>query len=164
MATPHVAGVAGLIISASDKTLTPEQIEQILYTTTHEFGASDDPNKSCVGKKPCGHGILDAENAVKAALAYYDVMFSAPKLENLATKECGEHGLMPGKSRVQVYGTVWIQNHTGCQSVTSYQKPHVVQSKNGSIHVSYGNVSYQLDQSGYKSCHVIGYNGVGCYL
>jgi serine protease len=50
MATPHVAGVAGLIFSASDKALSPEQIEQILYTTTHDFGVSSDVNKSCIGK------------------------------------------------------------------------------------------------------------------
>lgn len=163
MATPHVAGVAGLIFSASEKTLTPEQIEQILYTTTHEFGVSNDANKSCVGKKPCGHGILDAENAVKAALASYDILLSAPTLENLATKECGEHELMPAKRRVSVNGMVWVRNQTGCQSEASYQKPHVTQSKDGNIAVSYGSVSYQLDQSAYKSCHVIGYDGVGCY-
>ncbi|EHL32848.1 S8 family serine peptidase [Legionella drancourtii] len=164
MATPHVAGVAGLIFSASDKTLTPEQIEQILYTTTHEFGINEDPNKSCIGRKPCGHGILDAENAVKAALAYYDVMFSAPKLDNLAIKECGKNGLIPGKNRVYANGAVWIQNHVGCESAVSYQNPHVIKAKDGGILVSYGAVRYRLDQTAYKSCQVIGYDGIGCHL
>lgn len=164
MATPHVAGVAGLIFSASDKVLTAEQIEQILYTTTHDFGTSTDANKSCVGKKPCGHGILDAENAVKATLAYYDVLFSVPKIENLATKACGKNELAPGKNRVRINGAVWIQSQTGCESIVSYQKPQLTQAKDGSIAVSYGSVSYQLDQGAYKSCRVIGYDGIGCYL
>ncbi|MFT4058114.1 MAG: S8 family serine peptidase [Legionella sp.] len=164
MATPHVAGVAGLIFSASDKNLTPEQIEQILYTTTHEFGESNDPNKSCVGKKPCGHGILDAENAVKAALAYYDVLFSAPKVEYLGTKICGIQGLRPGKKRVDIHGVVWMLEHADCQAKLKYQAPHTLQTKDGAILVSYGVVNYRLDQSAYKSCHVIGYDGVGCYF
>lgn len=164
MATPHVAGVAGLIFSASDKTLSPEQIEQILYTTTHEFGASEDENKSCIGKKPCGHGILDAENAVKAALAYYDVLLSAPKLENLAMKDCGKNGLTPGKNRVSAQGALWIQNHAGCESAVNYQNPHLVKAQDGGIVVSYGSVSYRLDQTAYKSCQIIGYDGIGCHL
>jgi serine protease len=164
MAAPHVAGVAGLIISASDKTLTPEQIEKILYTTTHEFGLSNDLNKSCVGEKPCGHGILDAENAVKAVLAHYDVTFSAPTTEHLLTKACGKNSLMPAKASIHVQGTTWDQKQSGCEPTKNYQKPHLVQSEDGTIRVSYGSVSYQLDQTAYKSCHVIGYDGIGCYL
>lgn len=34
-----------------------------------------------------------------------------------------------------------------------------------STHLAYyGSVSYQLDQSAFKECHVVGYDGVGCYL
>jgi serine protease len=164
MATPHVAGVAGLIFSVSDKVLTPEQIEQILYTTTHDFGVSIDPNKSCVGKKPCGHGILDAENAVKTTLSYYDVHISSPKVESLAIRECGKEGLMPGKNRVTIDGAVWVQEHAGCESAFNYQNPHIVQNKDGSIVAYYGAVSYRLDQTDYRMCRVIGYDGVGCYL
>ncbi|KTD74221.1 S8 family serine peptidase [Legionella tucsonensis] len=164
MATPHVAGVAGLIIAASEKVLSSEQVEQLLYTTTHDFGVSNDANKSCVGKKPCGHGILDAENAVKAAAAGYDLHFSAPKMERLAMKDCGKNALTPNKTRVISEGSIWIQNHTTCDVRANLQKPHVEQTKNGAIIAYYGSVSYQLDQSAYKSCHVIGYDGVGCYL
>lgn len=164
MATPHVAGVAGLIFSVSDRPLTPEQIEQILYTTTHEFGISLDPNKSCIGKKPCGHGILDAENAVKAALSYYDVLFSSPKMENLAIRECGKEGLMPGKQRIYLNGVTWVQNHIGCEAAINYQNPRLIRDKEGTIIALYGSVSYRLDQRPYKSCHLIGYDGVGCYL
>ncbi|MCW8408207.1 S8 family serine peptidase [Legionella sp. PATHC035] len=164
MATPHVAGVAGLILAASEKGLSPEQVEQLLYTTTHDFGVSTDPNKSCVGKKPCGHGILDAENAVKAAAAGYDLIFSAPKAEHLAMKGCGKNALTPGKVRIVSGDGVWIQNHTNCDIAESFQKPHIEQDKNGNIIAYYGSVSYRLEQSAYKSCHVIGYDGVGCYL
>ena len=164
MATPHVAGVAGLIFAASDKELSPEQVEQLLYTTTHDFGVSTDVNKSCVGKKPCGHGILDAENAVKAAAAGYDLVFSSPKMERLAIKACGKNALTPGKMRIISEGTTWVQNHGTCNTAKNLQKPHVEQTKNGSIVAHYGSVSYRLDQSAYKSCHVIGYDGVGCYL
>lgn len=164
MATPHVAGVAGLIFSASDKVLSPEQIEQILYTTTHEFGVSTDANKSCIGKKPCGHGILDAENAIKATLAYYDILFSSPKMGHLAIKECVKSGLTPSKERIQMGNAIWVQDHDGCESMTNYQNPHLTQTKDGGIVASYGSVSYHLDQSAYKSCHIVGYDGIGCYL
>lgn len=164
MATPHVAGVAGLIIAASEKVLSPEQVEQLLYTTTHDFAVSNDANKSCVGKKPCGHGILDAENAVKAAAAGYDLVFSAPKMERLPVKDCRKNALTSNKTRVIAEGGVWIQNDTTCDAAANAQKPHVEQTKNGTIIAYYGSVSYRLDQSTYKSCHVIGYDGVGCYL
>ncbi|KTD09067.1 serine protease [Legionella gratiana] len=164
MATPHVAGVAGLILAASNKTLSSEQIEQLLYITTHNFGVSSDPNKSCVGKKPCGHGILDAENAVKAAAAGYDLLFSSPKMERLAMKNCGKNSLTPGKSRVVREGVTWILNHSACESIDSFQKPHIEQTKEGDIIAYYGSVSYRLDKGTYKECQVIGYDGVGCYL
>ncbi|AUH73690.1 S8 family serine peptidase [Legionella sainthelensi] len=164
MATPHVAGVAGLILAASNKALSSEQIEQLLYITTHDFGVSSDSNKSCVGKKPCGHGILDAENAVKAAAAGYDLLFSSPKTKSLAMKNCGKNSLTPGKSRVVIDGVTWVLNNAACETLDSFQKPHIEQTKNGAIIAHYGSISYHLDQSAYKECQVIGYDGVGCYL
>lgn len=164
MASPHVAGVAGLIFAASEKALKPEKVEQILYTSTHDFGQSADDNKSCVGKKPCGHGILDAENAVKAVVAGYDVYFSAPTLGSLETKVCGKGMVQPGKSPVNFGESVWVQAQAGCESEAKYQIPHTEQAKDGKIYAYYGSVSYQLDQSTYRECHVIGYDGVGCYL
>lgn len=164
MATPHVAGVAGLVFAISDKTLKAEQVEQILYITTHDFGKSNDANKSCVGKKPCGHGILDAENAVKTALNGYDVLFSAPTLTSLETKICGQLTLSPGKNKINVGDVVWIKKQGGCESEASYQTPHIEQAKDGAIYAYYGSVSYQLDQTAYRECHVVGYDGVGCYM
>lgn len=157
MATPHVAGVAGLVYAVSDKSLSAEKMEQILYTTTHNFGQSDDDNKSCVGKKPCGHGILDAEYAVKAALANYDVLFSAPKLsERLACTVGMEERLYSGDA-------VWLKKEGGCAPGLRYQSPHVEQDKDGAIYAYYGVARYQLEQSTYKECHIVGYDGIGCW-
>jgi serine protease len=56
MATPHVAGVAALILDVASK--TPAEIETILKTTTRSFPAT------C---SQCGTGIVDALAAVNAA-------------------------------------------------------------------------------------------------
>ncbi len=162
MASPHVAGVAGLVF-AMNSSLNAEQVEQILFMTTHDFGKSKDANKSCVGKKPCGHGILDAENAVKAAVNAYDVLFTAPTLNALAAKDCGKAMLQPTMDKINSGGVSWIRNQSNCQSEENYQNPHIKQSTDGRIYAYYGAVSYRLEQSAYRECRVVGYDGVGCY-
>ena len=57
MAAPHVAGVAALIKQAKPNA-TPDEIENILKTTTRSFSAT------CTS---CGTGIVDAAAAVAAA-------------------------------------------------------------------------------------------------
>jgi serine protease len=57
MATPHVAGVAALMLS-KNPALTPDEIENKLKATARAFPAT------CSG---CGTGILDANAAVDAA-------------------------------------------------------------------------------------------------
>ena len=59
MATPHVAGVAALML-ALNTNLTPDEIEARLKSTARAFPAS------CSG---CGTGIVDAAAAVAAATA-----------------------------------------------------------------------------------------------
>lgn len=163
MASPHVAGVAGLIFAASSKKLTPEMVEQMLYMTTHDFGQSTDANKSCVGKKPCGHGILDAENAVKAALTGYDILFSAPKLNEMSLQPCSKSGMLIGKNKISSGKVLWTQSQNLCSTKNNFNHPHIVQDKQGAIFAKYGSASYKLNQEEFKSCEVVGYDGVGCF-
>ena len=58
MATPHVAGVAALMLSARSS-LTPDQVTSILQSTARVFPAT------C---SQCGSGIVNANAAVDAAL------------------------------------------------------------------------------------------------
>jgi len=57
MATPHVSGVAALML-AVNTSLTPDQVESILRSTTRAFPAT------C---SQCGTGIVNAQAAVAAA-------------------------------------------------------------------------------------------------
>lgn len=59
MATPHVSGVAALMLSANPE-LTPDQVESVLKSSARAFPAN------CSG---CGAGLLDATAAVEAAIA-----------------------------------------------------------------------------------------------
>ncbi|NML60626.1 S8 family serine peptidase [Massilia sp. RP-1-19] len=58
MATPHVAGVAALMLS-KNAALTPDQIESMLKSSARAFPAT------CTS---CGSGIVDANAAVDAAI------------------------------------------------------------------------------------------------
>jgi len=60
MASPHVAGVAALMISASDEVLTPTQIKDFIKESARAFPAPVD--------KPIGTGIVDAAAAVQFAI------------------------------------------------------------------------------------------------
>ena len=55
MATPHVAGVAGLVI-AFNQTLSPQQVKEALINNSREF----DSKSSCYQSNKCGSGLLDA--------------------------------------------------------------------------------------------------------
>ncbi|HEY8206618.1 MAG TPA: S8 family serine peptidase, partial [Myxococcaceae bacterium] len=57
MATPHVAGVAALLIAAGAK--TPEQVEKALYQGAEQVGGK-------AWSDQYGHGILNAEKSLKA--------------------------------------------------------------------------------------------------
>lgn len=62
MASPIVAGLAGLIRNARPD-LTPAEVEAIITSTATDLGA--------IGKDPVyGHGLINADRAVRAALAY----------------------------------------------------------------------------------------------
>lgn len=64
MATPHVAGVVALMQSArpAGSPLTPAQVEQVLKDNTTAFPQQPD--------QPIGRGIVNADAAVRAAIAF----------------------------------------------------------------------------------------------
>ena len=65
LAAPHAAGVASLIYALRPK-LTPAQVKDILTRTATAFpGGRCDPD----ARKTCGSGVLNAEAALKRALA-----------------------------------------------------------------------------------------------
>ena len=68
MATPHVAGVAALML-AVNKNLTPDQVASLLKSSARAFPAS------CT---KCGSGIVDANAAVAQAAAFVAAPTPAP--------------------------------------------------------------------------------------
>lgn len=163
MASPHAAGIAALIYAVTNGKITPEKVEQILFSTTHKFGKSTDPNKSCVGKKPCGHGILDANKAVQAAMADFDIIFSAPVLKSLDLRSCGKGAVVARNLELNAGLAHWKQVSSSCQSDNNYQQPTIKQTADGKIRAHYGEVIYLLDTTPFKHCQIIGFDGVGCY-
>lgn len=67
MASPHVAGVVALVLSAQAKAgvprLTPDQMRLLLQQTARPFTIAADPDK------PIGSGIVDAGAAVQRAVS-----------------------------------------------------------------------------------------------
>lgn len=162
MATPHAAGLAGLLFAVSGGELKGDSIEQLMYATTHDFGLTTDSNHSCVGDKPCGHGILDAENAVKAALMHFEQVFTAPSFSQLATVSCGKGKVKPLPKTLDIASNKWLPISNECQAIENYLHPRLVSVKKGIIHAVYGNVEYKLITEGGKTCQIIGYDGLGC--
>lgn len=161
MASPHAAGVAGLIYAVSDAAIAPERVEQILYATTHDFGKTNDANVSCVGIKPCGSGILDAANAVKAALAKYDEIITAPGVDELFFTDCS-HGEVQIQASDLTFGK-WRMLQGACQIKEHYQQPILTQSSDGEIVAQYGNMRLKMESSHFRHCEIIGSHGVGCH-
>jgi serine protease len=158
MASPHAAGLAALIYAAGEHlNLTALKVEQIMYTTTHDFGKSDDPNESCVGSKPCGHGIIDAENAVKATVAGFNHYLTGPKVSSAL---CKAGKLMPS---IATKAGDWqlVSKLKSCDGATLTEFAHLNQEK-GVIYAHLGDARYRLTTK-FKGCQIIGVDGIGCY-
>ncbi|MDI6917462.1 MAG: S8 family serine peptidase [Thermoplasmatales archaeon] len=68
-AAPHVAGVVALMLEANPN-LTPSVVKQILHETAEQQGTPDYSDLSGKYNRSYGYGIVDAYEAVKAALAW----------------------------------------------------------------------------------------------
>jgi serine protease len=65
MAAPQVAGVVALMLE-KNPLLTPDEIEEVIKSTANQFPSFT----SCNAQGPiCGHGLVNAEEAVKEAIA-----------------------------------------------------------------------------------------------
>ncbi len=171
MAAPHVAGLAGLVFSVGDSVnnYTARQVEKILYTTTHDFGKGFEEESSCVGNKSCGHGIINAKNAVETAIANYSNLFSSPSADFLDLQDdsdCRNGMLVPSKDKILKPEGTWVLDETSkiCQSSLSYTHPTISYDVvKDLVKASYGRVVYTLDVSkNFSSCQQIGYDGMGC--
>ncbi|MCX6278932.1 MAG: S8 family serine peptidase [Bacteroidetes bacterium] len=80
MACPHVSGVAALIISLAPGELTPQDVKDILTSTTENINGL---NPTYAGKM--GSGRLNAYNALIAAQGYINPLFPAVPVSITAT-------------------------------------------------------------------------------
>ncbi len=152
MASPHVAGVAGLIFSLFKGEIPPDSVEKILYTTTHLFGETQATNKACIDEAfSCGHGLLDAEQAVLASLADYDIWLVSPS-------DVSKNGFPELFSQSESY---WTRIHS---NDLPPQFPSVFKNETGTIYAHTPRGVYQLDQSSFSECDIIGFDGVGCRM
>jgi serine protease len=106
MATPHVAGVAALMLAVNPN-LTPDEVEAKLKSTARAFPAA------CSG---CGTGIIDAAAAVNAALSTAVVVVPAQN-------EVESNNYLSAANKVTASGTVV----TGSVSASSDNDYYVVQ-------------------------------------
>ncbi len=183
MAAPHVAGVVALIIelNAKKNEITPREIENLLSTTAQSFGENKTENTklSCTGEKSCGHGIVDAHNALTALQKKYDILFRSPSSRLLELKtefkenfdaefelinfKCSDGKMAPSKRFIDTaQGVYELQTDTlVCQEKFEYNNPTTKVIKDFIV-VYYGDIAYTLHHE-FSDCEKIGYDGYGCY-
>lgn len=161
MAAPQVAGVVALMLE-KNPALTPDKIEEIIKSTADQF-----PNvTTCNTQGPiCGHGLINAEEAVKEAIALaIPVTPEAPLLErNIpisisgAEKEELLFTFVASEEATEVTFTInggsgdadLYVKHDGTAGVDSYDcRPWL----------SGNNESCSLEGTGYYSIMIRGYN------
>jgi serine protease len=98
MATPHVAGVAALML-AKNPNLTPDEVEAKLKSTARAFPAA------CSG---CGTGIVDANAAVNAVTA--TVAVQSPTQNEVEPNNFISNGNAVSVSGTVVNGTLYASN------------------------------------------------------
>jgi serine protease len=96
MATPHVAGVVALMLSA-DPNLTPDDVAAKLKSTARAFPAA------CPG---CGTGIVDAGAAVNAALGGGSTTTPAPAPAAPTIAETESNNTVTTANKITTAGTI----------------------------------------------------------
>jgi len=81
MATPHVSGVAALMLEANPD-LTPAQVKEILHDSAEARGNVYNPDLSDKYSTNFGYGIVDAYHAVKKAKGSCDIEIEDVSAEN----------------------------------------------------------------------------------
>lgn len=131
MASPHVAGVAALML-AVDPNLTPAQIKAIQAETSSYFA----PSSACRTDEDCGAGIVNAYYALRetlriASLAITPVIeFYNPQLDHYfiassAQADVGalDSGAIPGWGRTGMSFAAYASEVEGLSSVCRFYIP-----------------------------------------
>jgi serine protease len=133
MATPHVAGVAALML-AKNPNLTPDEVEAKLKSTARPFPAA------CSG---CGAGIVDANAAVTAVMSTVAV---APPTQN----EAESNNYISNANAVSVAGTV-VNGSLSSTSDNDYFVVQVPAGKTLSVTLSQGAAALDYDLYAYDA-------------
>lgn len=163
MASPHVAGLFGLVF-AMDPTISSETAKKIVYSTTHDFGENGSDENACRGKKSCGHGIIDADAALAAIDANYHFILNSPKLSQLALTS---EGCASGQVRAsaekffdETAQAEWQLEKNACVSKSDLDFPNLM-VMDYSVSANFGAIKYKIYPHGH--CNRIGWDGVGCH-
>jgi serine protease len=133
MATPHVAGVAALML-AKNPNLTPDEVEAKLKSTARAFPAA------CSG---CGAGIVDANAAVTAVTSTVAV---APPPQN----EVEPNNYISNANAVNVAGTV-VSGSLSSTSDNDYFVVQVPAGKTLSATLTQGSAALDYDLYAYNA-------------
>lgn len=163
MASPHVAGLFGLVFAYGQQyDLTLPQVKQIIYSTTHAFGDSNDQDNACKGAKACGHGIIDADNALAAVAADYRFIINAPTTDllKLTSTGCQDGKVKAQASHINTPYGEWKLLKNACVSKADLDLP-TLKRVDFSVTANYGKLQYKIFPQGH--CQVIGIDGLGCH-
>jgi serine protease len=133
MATPHVAGVAALML-AKNPNLTPDEVEAKLKSSARAFPAA------CSG---CGTGIVDASAAVNAVTA--TVAVAAP-----TQNEVESNNYISSANAVAVAGTV-VSGSLSSTSDNDYFVVQVPAGKTLSVTLTPGSAALDYDLYAYNA-------------
>ncbi|WP_258956514.1 S8 family serine peptidase [Legionella sainthelensi] len=168
MATPHVAGIAGLIY-ALNPNISAQEVKNILLESVMPFGSTADPERSCKGIKSCGIGIVNANNAVQLAISGRTII-AAPSPTDLGLQSsydpfnrCPLNKYVPTvQSIASPITSKWMINKStrACQILEVYENP-TLQVNGQQLKVIYGKTVFTLQTPG-LTCQVNNAHGFIC--